>query len=93
MNFHNYITQTISVNTIAAGKDFLLILTMNGYMYSYGSNLHGELGLGIRNLNVTEPQLIDGMPEKVMEVHAGLKHALARTSLGRVYSWGWGSKG
>jgi myosin-5 len=37
--------------------------------------------------------MIEDLDEKVVEVSAGLKHAVARTSLGKIYCWGWGQRG
>ena len=31
--------------------------------------------------------------EKVTSVSCGFKHAICKTSLGKVYTWGWGEKG
>jgi alpha-tubulin suppressor-like RCC1 family protein len=31
--------------------------------------------------------------DKIVSVSCGLKHTIARTSLGRVYTWGWNGVG
>ena len=51
--------------------------------------MNGELGLG-QGKSTEEPLQIESLGEKVVEISAGLKHCVARTSLGRVYAWGWG---
>lgn len=33
------------------------------------------------------------MFDKVVEVHCGMKHVIARSSLGKVFTWGWGARG
>lgn len=80
------------VHQIAAGLKFLLILSTIGHIYSYGENTQGELGLG-HGRTTQEPTMVENLNEKVVEISAGLKHAIARTSLGKVYVWGWGQKG
>jgi myosin V len=42
------------------------------------------------------PELIStlrDMGEKIDTVECGYKHAIAKSTLGKVYTWGWGGKG
>lgn len=42
------------------------------------------------------PTLIDSLKsagEKISQVDCGFKHAIVKTSLGKVYTWGWGERG
>lgn len=65
-------------------------------LYSFGSdNCEGELGQGdlIPRLS---PTIIDSLRtagEKIVAVDCGFKHAICKSSLGRVYTWGWGGRG
>lgn len=67
----------------------------NGHISAFGENLEGELGLGdtiIRN----DPCVIEKLAsqgEKIIQVECGFKHAIARSNLGKVFTWGWGEKG
>jgi len=40
------------------------------------------------------PKLVKGlMKEKVDQVECGFKHVICRTSLKKVFTWGWGKSG
>lgn len=79
----------MQVHQITAGLGFLAILSTNGYVYTMGDNNHGELGLGYGS-SVAEPTMIESLEEKIIEISAGLKHTVARSSLGKIFTWGWG---
>ena len=72
------------------GEDFVLCLTSNNHMYSWGKNDHGQLGFGCVKVNrFYEPQLIQtfcGM--KIVQVCCGERHSLVLTEEGVVYGWG-----
>ena len=58
-------------------------------------NSEGELGVG-DNFPRANPTLIESlknMGEKINSVECGYKHVICKSSLGKVYTWGWGSKG
>lgn len=78
--------------TLAQGLNFAIILTNNGHLYSWGDNIAGQLGHGDA-VKRSEPTLIDKLEEKITEVSCGMSHVLARTTLGKIYSWGWGERG
>ena len=71
-----------------------MLVTVNGHLFSYGSqNENGELGLG-HNHPVSVPSEIDILSNaRVKTVSCGLNHTMAITKLGQVYTWGKGSKG
>ena len=73
---------------IAAGSEFSLALSDDGFLYVWGSNTFGELGVPssaklkerpIKNLFIHEP---------LVGISAGSQHALAVTESGQVYSFG-----
>lgn len=42
------------------------------------------------------PELITSFKdigEKIDTIECGYKHAIAKSSLGKIYTWGWGAKG
>jgi myosin-5 len=53
------------------------------------------LGLGDLN-HRPNPTLIESLKfsgEKISQVQSGLKHVIAKSTLGKIFTWGWGSKG
>ncbi|CBZ56084.1 putative regulator of chromosome condensation domain-containing protein [Neospora caninum Liverpool] len=65
-------------------------------LYSWGSGIDGQLGLGGSILSVSTPQRVpasalhDG--ECISQCAAGAFHSVCCTSLGRVFTWGRGGK-
>ena len=89
------ILSEIPVGEVSAGHNFLVILAISGIVYSLGNNSEGQLGLG-DCLHRHSPEInsfLVSQKEKVAGISCGLSHCLARTSLGKVYSWGSGSRG
>ncbi|KAK3759514.1 hypothetical protein RRG08_045800 [Elysia crispata] len=99
------LSDTITVTQVAAGWNFVLALTGTGSIISWGSNSFGQLGrvlsggmkmdptpasllLNIQPLLVPTPGV-----SKFVDVAAGLRHGLAISECGHVYSWGSGRKG
>src|SRR5262249_54015113 len=62
------------------------------YLYSFGSNIAGQLGDGTQMNNQISPELIAGMSNDVSGLAAATSHSLAIRN-GIVYSWGSNSKG
>ena len=59
------------------------------------SNKYGELGLGDFNPHY-HPTLITYFVkknERINQISCGFKHTVVKTTTGKVYTWGWGSKG
>lgn len=86
-----YLDKKIIISTVSCGKNFAVIVSKNGLVYSFGSkNKYGELGLGDFYPRLTpEPNtyLAEG-GEKIIQVSCGFKHTLALSSNGKVFSWG-----
>ncbi|XP_077423817.1 secretion-regulating guanine nucleotide exchange factor [Vanacampus margaritifer] len=78
------------VTNVACGWDFTLLLTDCGNLLACGSNVFGQLGIGQVTSHSAELVLIEVLKERVMNVAAGLRHALAITDSGCVYQWGTG---
>ncbi|KAM4779159.1 secretion-regulating guanine nucleotide exchange factor isoform 2-T2 [Cyanocitta cristata] len=62
----------------------------SGLLLSCGSNSFGQLGLPQISGPCLTPQKIESLKEKVVNVAAGLRHALAATDSGLVLQWGTG---
>ena len=84
------------VISVACGNNFCLILNNNGLVYSMGkSNKYGELGVGDFNprYGPTPIEFFYLNKERINQISCGFKHSVAKSSTGRVYTWGCGCKG
>ncbi|XP_062823735.1 secretion-regulating guanine nucleotide exchange factor isoform X4 [Anolis carolinensis] len=79
-----------SVIQVACGWDFTIILAGSGQVFSCGSNSFGQLGISQTSEGSTVSKRIESLQEKVVNVAAGLRHALAVTENGSVFQWGIG---
>eukprot|EP00479_Gromia_sphaerica_P003339 TRINITY_DN138_c0_g1_i1.p1 TRINITY_DN138_c0_g1~~TRINITY_DN138_c0_g1_i1.p1 ORF type:complete len:422 (+),score=81.46 TRINITY_DN138_c0_g1_i1:600-1865(+) len=72
---------------IEAGSNFSLCLTNDGYVYSFGQNSKGQLGLGKVTQHESRPRQIPSL-KNITRIAAGQDHALALSVSGDVFSWG-----
>ena len=70
----------------ACGLHHTVLLTSAGQVFAFGSNSHGQLGLG--DLVPRGCPALVSLPERVTRVAAGSHHSLALTATGRVFTWG-----
>ncbi|XP_077177710.1 secretion-regulating guanine nucleotide exchange factor isoform X1 [Paroedura picta] len=75
---------------VACGWDFTIILTESGHVLSCGSNSFGQLGVPYTPRGCSVPQKIESLKDKVVNIAAGLRHALVATENGSVFQWGTG---
>ena len=88
------------VKKVAIGDGFVIAITANGEAFAWGRNDKGQLGIGNNTTlptldeddNVSLPIIIQGIPERIIDVAAGRSHALLLTESGTVYGFGSGSK-
>lgn len=88
-------TPSVKIVMIDLGTDFALLLTDLGYIYSFGTNEFGQLGLG-HNQNVFTPELVKELKaknEKIIEISAGHKHFIALSNSSNVYCCGYNKFG
>lgn len=82
---------------VGIGDQNFHALTKNGEVYSWGSNIRAQLGLGIEDQKVfNKPTLINPdyfNREKVVKIVVGGAHSLTLTKNGNLYTWGNNSKG
>ncbi|XP_065584431.1 probable E3 ubiquitin-protein ligase HERC4 isoform X2 [Artemia franciscana] len=74
---------------IACGLHHSMALTNSGEIFSWGSNVHGQLGLGCRDMVVRSPMLVKslvGMP--ISYIVCGGYHSFAVSKSGAVFGWG-----
>ncbi len=75
------------IKSIHLGFDHTLALMDDGSLYAWGSNEHGQLGLGHNRRQLT-PQLINSyhfQDKTIHSVHIGQEHSLALTDDGYIY--------
>ena len=79
----------IKFSNIECGKDFCLLLSTNGYLYSFGNNKYGQLGHGDfidRNYPTLIKYFVDNKI-KVQQISTGYKHSACKGN-NKAYSWG-----
>jgi alpha-tubulin suppressor-like RCC1 family protein len=76
----------VQVRSLAAGCGHSLALTWDGRVYSWGSNLAGQLGHGDK-LKRLSPALVEGF-EGVCHIAAAVIQSLASTQARGVFEWG-----
>ena len=80
---------------VACGLDFIIALTENGDVWSFGEGENGQLGLGTTE-HQYNPAWVGGrdvFKEPVVLVAAGTTHAACVTSKGVLFTWGNGKHG
>ncbi|WP_445338782.1 RCC1 domain-containing protein [Bifidobacterium sp. ESL0822] len=83
---------------VSAGSWHSLALGSDGYAYTWGINVNGELGDGTTSVYRATPIRVKtptGTPTNFtyVQVSAGYKHSLALGSDGNTYAWGYNSSG
>ncbi|KAJ9585786.1 hypothetical protein L9F63_002423 [Diploptera punctata] len=80
---------TCNVVQITCGYNHCLALTNNGELYAWGSNSHGQLGLGTKVEVEKKPVLVrslKGIP--IAFIACGANHSFAVSRSGAVFGWG-----
>ncbi|CDJ58826.1 regulator of chromosome condensation domain-containing protein, putative [Eimeria maxima] len=79
---------------VACGESHCVALSARGFVYTWGSNFYGQLGLGGGPRTVEGPQLVSALKdEHVASVACGAQHSLCLTQDGKVFVWGYGKDG
>ena len=81
-------------STIECGKDFCLLLTNSGVLYSFGSNNFGQLGHGDKEKRTypTAVKFFIDMKKRVEQISCGYKHSACKCN-NKIYTWGCNSCG
>lgn len=88
------------VRAAACGRDHSALLTSDGRVWTFGSSLHGQLGLGSVGETLWTPAVVgslegvgtlrrDGSFTGVASLACGAWHTAALSTTGDVYAWGW----
>jgi len=72
---------------MALGYDHSCVLTLDGDVYCFGNNAHGEIGDGT-NKGRLQPTLVSGIGV-VAEISSRIWHTCARNTAGEVWCWGY----
>src|SRR5690606_37461935 len=80
-----------TVQAAAAGASHNLALDVDGKVWAWGSNQHGQLGR--QQPSYSTLPLPVTLPEAVIQIAAGMFFSVALGASGRVYTWGWNAKG
>ncbi|XP_047449631.1 E3 ISG15--protein ligase HERC5-like isoform X2 [Mugil cephalus] len=89
-----YHTMPISIIQVACGNSHSLALTKGGDVLSWGSNSHGQLGLGKEVSMLCTPSLVYALTGvAVTQIAAGGTHSLFLTLSGLVYCCGANKSG
>jgi alpha-tubulin suppressor-like RCC1 family protein len=86
-----YLDKKIILGSISCGKNFAMLLSKSGVIYSFGKkNNKGELGTGdLKPRLIPEPiYVLSDNGEKITQVSCGFKHSVAVSSSGKAFTWG-----
>ena len=93
-NMPKILSFNIHIKQVACGESHTHLLSKDGHLYSMGSNMEGQLGLGFTNdivSNVNLPTLVSGI--SVRKVECGKFHSIAIDNEGGVHGWGYADYG
>lgn len=79
--------ETSHITDVCLGDGFILLVTKEGKIISWGKNDMGQLGNSCREYRKF-PKLNTNISEGILQVSAGSSHVLALTKSGNVLSWG-----
>jgi alpha-tubulin suppressor-like RCC1 family protein len=80
------------ITSIACGSSHMLACDGGDQLWSWGSNMYGQCGLGHRSV-VTTPQLVTLPSTPLTSMAAGHFYSLALTAGGELFSWGHCAEG
>ena len=83
------------ITQIFAGKHFAFALSSANRVFSWGSNTEGQLGAGDSSVKLVPQNITSrfnlGESETITFIAGGSRHAMALSSAGRVFAWGYNS--
>lgn len=85
-----------TVQEVSVGYNFAMILATSGIVFSLGSNNQsGQLGHGdlLPRSSPTMILALKKIGEKVGSISCGQKHVIAKSTLGKIFTWGCGGEG
>ena len=80
------------IKDLRMGEQFSIALSIKGYVYTWGMNEKGQLGLGNENPMYEPVQVPSVGPRQtvrpITKISCGLKHCLVLTSNDKLFAWG-----
>lgn len=88
--FVNGLPKASQLAQVCCGYSHTIVRTEQGDLWSFGTNLYGQLGLGHKNDPVPEPRAVAelGATKRILDVACGSFTTSALTSLGNILMWG-----
>lgn len=88
-----FVSPSERIRRIACGRNHVLVLTNSGTVYSWGSNVYGQLGHGLPSLSdilVDEPKSVPlfANASSALDVASGYDHSVVLASDGQVSAFG-----
>ena len=84
------------IKEISASLDHTVVVSLDGYVYQWGANYYGELGLGTNGgsgyADARLPMQVNNV-SNITSVAVGYFHNYALTADGKVWAWGSGWQG
>jgi alpha-tubulin suppressor-like RCC1 family protein len=78
-----------NISSIVAGTGHSMALSYAGYVYTWGNNNQGQLGIGSNQQISTTPTMVTfPLGENITCISAGTLHSTALGLTGTVYTWG-----
>lgn len=84
------------VAAVSCGAEFTACTTEEGALFTWGSGIFGQLGLGDTESKYWPTRVVGGAlaaSPLIRHVACGIFHALAVDEAGKIYAWGDGSAG
>ncbi|MBI5535832.1 MAG: hypothetical protein HY898_24145 [Deltaproteobacteria bacterium] len=81
------------VARVAAGVYHTCAIRLDGTLWCWGHNDHGQVGDGTQNINVFAPVQVATVGSQVAQVAPGLHHTCARGNDGALWCWGLNDQG
>ncbi|XP_076648302.1 HECT and RLD domain containing E3 ubiquitin ligase 4 [Halictus rubicundus] len=79
---------------VTCGAHHTLAVNEWGQLFSWGSNADGQLGLDSKTVMECTPRMVKVLcTSTIVQVACGVKHTLALTNNGELYSWGSNNEG
>jgi len=73
---------------VSVGEKHAAVININGDLFTWGTNYHGQCGINYVNSNIIPNPVQPLQGQKVSIVACGGKHSLALTATNKVFAWG-----
>ena len=73
---------------VALGHTHIMALSTSGNVYTLGTNTSGELGIGNNIPKGIDTPVLVKLPEKIVQIDAGINTSAALSETGKLYMWG-----